>query len=161
MVGLPRRGERLTEGPPAAEFGFPRTDLRRRLVEAILRGEKTSTTGLLSDYEREGDPLPRVGERFQLIDERDQSVGIIETTEVWVSTIGEVDLPFAIDEGEGFSSVDQWRAAHEEFWLSYADETRAWLNDPGWHPTADTKIVCERFRLVEPVVLPPADMSPS
>lgn len=132
-----------------AEFGFPRTDLRRRLVEAILRGEKTSTSGLLSDYERDGDPLPRVGERFLLIDEQDREVGIIETTEVRVTTIGQVDLPFAIEEGEGFASVADWRGAHERFWLSYADETRAWLGDSDWRPTSETPIVCERFRLVE------------
>jgi uncharacterized protein YhfF len=149
VVGIPRRGERLTDSLPDAEFGFPRTDLRRRLVEAILRGEKTSTTGLLSDYERDGEPLPKVGERFRLIDEQDRVVGVIETTEVWVSTIGRVDLAFAIDEGEGFTTVAEWRAAHEDFWLSYADETRAWLGDPDWHPTDDTQILCERFRLVE------------
>ncbi|MDQ2854138.1 MAG: ASCH domain-containing protein [Chloroflexota bacterium] len=131
-----------------AEFGFPRTDLRRSLVEAILRGEKTSTTGLLSDYERDGDALPEVGERFVLIDEQDAAVGIIEMTEVRVTTIGAVDLPFAVDEGEGFTSVQDWREAHERFWLSYADVTRAWLKDPDWHPTDDTPIVCERFRLV-------------
>jgi Uncharacterized protein conserved in bacteria len=150
-VGFPRRGERLTDSLPDAEFGFPRTDLRRRLVEAILRGEKTSTTALLSDYERSDDPLPKLGERFRLIDERDQAVGIIETTEVRVSTIGEVDLRFAIEEGEGFTSVEEWRVAHEEFWMSYADETRAWIGDPDWRPSDDTKIVCERFRLVEAV----------
>ena len=153
-MGLPRRGERLSETLPDAEFAFPRTDLRRRLVEAILRGEKTSTTGLLTDYEREGDPLPRVGERFRLIDEEDRPVGVIETTEVRVTTIGEVDLPFAIDEGEGFRSVAEWRDAHVAFWLSYADATRAWLKDPDWEPDDATPIVCERFRLVEP--LPPA-----
>ena len=145
-MGIPRRGERLTLRP--AEFGFPRTDLRRRLVEAILRGEKTSTTGLLSDLEREGEGLPGVGERFSLIDELDRVVGVIETTEVFVTTIGQVDLPFAIEEGEGFTSVREWRDAHEQFWLSYADETRAWLGDPAWQPTDDTQIVCERFRLV-------------
>jgi len=150
-VGLPRRGERLTEGLPRAEFGFPRTDLRRQLVDAILRGEKTSTTGLLSDYERDGEPVPEVGQRFVVIDENDAEVGVIETTEVRVTTIGEVDLPFAIEEGEGFATVAEWRAAHEAFWLSYADETRAWLSDPGWHPTDETPIVCERFRLVEPL----------
>jgi len=129
------------EPMPAAEFGFPRTDLRRRLVAAILRGEKTSTTGLLSDYQAEHDPLPVVGERFRLIDELDRAVGVIETTQVWVSTIGQVDLEFAIDEGEGFTTVEEWRAAHERFWLSYAAV--------GWQPTDDTPIVCERFRLVE------------
>ena len=149
-MGIPRRGERLTENLLDAEFGFPRTDLRRRLVEAVLRGEKTSTSGLLSDYEREGDPLPRVGERFRLIDEQDQAVGVIETTEVRVTTIGEVDLPFALEEGEGFASVAEWRDAHVHFWLSYADVTRAWLKDPDWTPDDATPIVCERFRLVEP-----------
>ena len=148
-MGIPRRGERLTDSLPDAEFGFPRTNLRRRLVKAILRGEKTSTTGLLSDYERDAEPLPNVGERFRLIDEHDQAVGVIETTDVWVSTIGQVDLQFAMDEGEGFTSVGDWRVAHENFWLSYADETRAWLGDPDWRPADDTKIVCERFRLVE------------
>lgn len=136
-----------------AEFGFPRTELRRDLVAAILRGEKTSTTGLVSDYQRDQDPLPEVGERFLLIDENDAEVGIIETTEVWVTTIGQVDLPFAIDEGEGFTSLAEWRTAHEGFWLSYADETRAFLGDPDWRPGDDTPVVCERFRLVEP---PPA-----
>lgn len=134
-----------------AEFGFPRTELRRELVAAILRAEKTSTTGLLSDYQRDEDPLPEVGERFLLIDENDAEVGVIETTEVWVTTIGQVDLPFAIDEGEGFTSVAEWRAAHEQFWLSYADETRTFLGDPDWRPGDDTAVVCERFRLVEPL----------
>lgn len=149
MVGLPRRGERLTEGLRPAEFGFPRTDLRRRLVEAILRGDKTSTSGLHSDFERDGEALPEVGERFVLIDHADRAVGVIETTEVRVTTIGEVDLGFALDEGEGFTSVADWRAAHERFWLSYAEETRAWLNDPAWVPRDDTRIVCERFQLVD------------
>jgi uncharacterized protein YhfF len=139
----------MAQDLPHAEFGFPRTDLRRRLVAAILRGEKTTTTSLLSDYQRDGDPLPEVGERFLLIDERDEAVGVIETTELWVTTSAEVDLPFAIDEGEGFTSVAEWREAHEDFWLSYADETRAWLNDPEWRPSDATPIVCERFRLVE------------
>jgi uncharacterized protein YhfF len=105
---------------------------------------------LLSDFEREGEPLPKVGERFRLIDEQDHPVGVIETTEVRVTTIGEVDLPFALEEGEGFASVADWHEAHVHFWLSYADVTRAWLKDPAWAPDDATPIVCERFRLVEP-----------
>lgn len=46
-----------------------------------------------------------MGERFLLIDEQDRGVGIIETTEVRVTTIGDVNLTFAIEEGEGFASV--------------------------------------------------------
>ena len=93
--------------------------------------------------------MPEVGEHFALIDHEDRVVGVIETTEVRVTTIREVDLAFALDEGEGFASVAEWRDTHEQFWLSYADGTRAWLGDPAWVPGDDTRIVCERFRLVE------------
>ena len=40
------------------EFAFP-GPLRDQLVAAILGGAKTTTTGLLDDYERDGEPLAR------------------------------------------------------------------------------------------------------
>jgi uncharacterized protein YhfF len=123
-------------------------------VEAILRGEKTATTGLLAEYQHEG-PLPGVGERFLLIDELDRAVGVIETTEICLTTVSQVDLQFALDEGEGFTSVAEWRVAHENFFNSYAAEVAAWTGDPDWHLTDDTEIVCERFRLVERLPIGP------
>lgn len=51
-----------------------RTDLRRSLVDAVLRGEKTATAGLLTHYELEGDGLARVGERWVLLDYDDKPV---------------------------------------------------------------------------------------
>jgi uncharacterized protein YhfF len=131
-----------------AHFAFP-GPLRDELVAAILRGEKTSTCGLLSDYERDGDELPRVGELFQVVDSADQPVAVIQTTQVRVLRVDEIDLEFAIEEGEGFTTVAEWREAHERFWHSYADETRAYLGDPDWHVTDETVIVAERFRLVD------------
>ncbi len=130
-----------------AEFGFP-GPLRDKLVAAILRGEKTSTSALVTDFERDGDELPRVGERFRVVDSSEEPVAVIETTDVRVIRVDEVDLAFAIDEGEGFETVDDWRAAHERFWHSYADETRAYLGDPDWQVTDETMIVAERFRLI-------------
>ncbi len=52
---------------PVAEFAFP-GPLRDQLVAAILSGGKTTTTGLLADYEREGEPLPRPGLRQAVVD---------------------------------------------------------------------------------------------
>jgi uncharacterized protein YhfF len=135
-------------GLPPAEFGFAGTELRRRLVDAVLRGEKTATAGLLVDYEREGDALPRPGERFAVLDDQDRPVAVIETTEVRVVRMAAVDLQFAVDEGEGFRSVAEWREAHERFWGAYLDEIRRDLDDPDWQLTDDTLVVCERFRLV-------------
>ena len=121
----------MTELPPL-ELGWPRTELRRQLVEAVLRGEKTATAGLLEERE---EPLRRPGDRLALLDFDDEPVGVVELTEVRVVPAGEIDLQFARDEGEGFDSVEDWRIAHEEFFERPLPD--------------DTKIVAVRFRLVE------------
>ena len=131
------------------ELGFPGTELREQLVSAVLRGDKTATAGLLSDYSLEDEPLPVMGEKALLVDNDDRGVGIVETTEVRVLRVGDCDLKFARDEGEGFTTVEEWRRAHDRFWRSYADETRAHLGDPDWDVTDDTMFVATRFRLVE------------
>lgn len=130
-----------------ALFAFP-GPLREALVAAILRGEKTATSSLLVDYEREGDEPPVVGERSVVVDSAHRPVAVIETTEVRILRVGECDLPFARDEGEGFETVAAWRAAHDAFWSGYADEVRSWLRDPEWRVTDETPFVAERFRLV-------------
>jgi uncharacterized protein YhfF len=131
------------------ELGFAGTPLRRQLVQAVLRGEKTATAGLLVDHERDGEGLPQAGERLLLLGEADEPVGVVELTEVRVLAVGETDLAFARDEGEGFESVADWRAAHDRFWLSYRDEIRSYLGDPDWDVGDETLYVQERFRLVE------------
>jgi uncharacterized protein YhfF len=119
------------------ELGYPQTELRRELVAAVLRGEKTATAGLAEDHQPHTDePLPRAGERYVLLGFDDEPLAVVETTEVRVVRAAEIDLAFALDEGEGFETVADWRAAHERFW---ADRE---LDD-------DTLIVAERFRLVE------------
>ena len=124
---------------PPFELGYARTELRRKLVEAVLRGEKTGTAGLATDFApHTADPLPVAGDRWLMLDYDDQPVAVVETTEVRVLPAGEVDLQFARDEGEGFESVADWRAAHERFWSEQAI-------------TDETPIVAERFRLVERV----------
>lgn len=130
---------------PIAEFAFA-APLRDQLVAAILTGEKTATAGLLVQLEAEGEALPEVGSRAVVVDSDERPVAIIETTEVRIVRAGDVDLQFAIDEGEGFSSVAEWRAAHERFWTS-APMRELLGEDP--EITDDTPVVAERFRLVE------------
>ncbi|HYY63384.1 MAG TPA: ASCH domain-containing protein [Gaiellaceae bacterium] len=127
-----------------AEFAFP-GELRDRLVAAILRGEKTSTTGLYAEYEEEGERIPDPGTQCLVVDSDGRGVAVIELTSVDVVRIKEIELQFALDEGEGFNSVAEWRAAHEEFWASYRTEA---IDD-------DTLVVAERFRLVSRLDPPP------
>jgi uncharacterized protein YhfF len=126
-----------------AEFGFAGTPLREQLVAAVLRGDKTATAGLLVDYERDGEPLPKAGERYAVVDNEGRDVAVIEITDVNACRIGDTEEQFARDEGEGFESVAAWREAHDRYWRSYADEIRAYLGDPDWDVSDDTLYVAE------------------
>jgi uncharacterized protein YhfF len=127
------------------EFAFP-GPLRDQLVAAILDGAKTTTTGLVEDYEREGEPLPRPGDREVVIDSAGDPVALIEIVASRVVRVGDVDLAHAIGEGEGYASVTGWRAAHEAFW--HSAEMREALGDPSFTVTDDTLAVATEFRLV-------------
>ena len=128
------------------EFAFP-GPLRDQLVAAIRSGAKTTTSGLLLDYARDGEPLPRPGDRWVVIDSAGEPVTLIELVAVRVVRLADVDLAHAIAEGEGFATVADWRAGHEAFW--HSDEVRADLGDLAFTVNDDTEIVAEEFRVVE------------
>jgi uncharacterized protein YhfF len=122
---------------PAFELGYPRTELRRKLVEAVLRGVKIATAGLAKDHAPYTDePLPKTGDRWLLLGYDEEPVAVVETTSAKVVAAGQVSLQFARDEGEGFKSVADWREAHERFWSEH-------------EVTDSTLILCEYFRVVE------------
>jgi uncharacterized protein YhfF len=122
-------------GLPSFELGYPRTELRRELLDAVLRGEKVATAGLLEEYDAEGERPEPVGSRCALLGYDDEPVAVVEVTESRVVPAAEIDEQFARDEGEGFESVDDWREAHERFFGRPIE--------PG------TQIVAVRFRVVE------------
>jgi len=130
-----------------AEFGFP-GELRDKLVAAILSGEKTATTSLLTEWELDHEPLPGSGEWFSVVDSTETPVAVIEVRDVQVVRLVDVDIAVARQEGEGFESVHAWRLAHEEFWSGYLAELRSRLGDPSWTLTDDTRVLVQRFRLV-------------
>ncbi|MFJ2416852.1 ASCH domain-containing protein [Streptomyces brevispora] len=132
--------------------------LRDQLVAAVLAGRKVSTTGLLVEYEAEKEEPPPVGERSALIDSDGREIAVLEVTEVRILRLGDIDLQHVLDEGEGDTSVAQWRAGHERFW--HSDEMREGLGDPEFTVDDDTLVVAERFRVVELIGPAPED-SPS
>ncbi|HEY0937983.1 MAG TPA: ASCH domain-containing protein, partial [Trebonia sp.] len=127
------------------EFAFP-GPLRDQLVAAILDGTKTTTTGLLDDYERDSEPLPRPGDREVVIDSAGHPVAVVEIAAVRVIRVGDVDLAHAVGEGEGYASVADWRAGHEDFW--HSAEMRASVGDPAFTVAGDTLAVALEFHLV-------------
>jgi uncharacterized protein YhfF len=132
---------------PLMELGFP-GPLRDTLVGAVLDGSKTTTTGLVLDWERDGE-LPSAGQRYAVVDTRGRRVAAIEMTDVRVLRLADVDLQHAVDEGEGDESIAQWRVNHEGFW--HGEEMRAELGDPTFTVDDDTLVLAQRFRLVHVV----------
>jgi uncharacterized protein YhfF len=115
---------------PEFGLGYPGTELRQQLVDAVLAGEKTATAGLAEEG-----PAPPAGTRYVVEDAEGIPRAIVEVTEASVVPAGQIDLQFARDEGEGFESVEEWRKAHERFFDRRIDD--------------ETLITAIRFRVVE------------
>jgi uncharacterized protein YhfF len=130
---------------PRAEFAFP-GPLRDQLVAAILDGSKTATTGLAADYEHGQEPLPEIGKRSVVVDSDDRPVAVIEVTHVRVVPLEQVDIAHAVNEGEGYTTVSQWRTGHEAFW--HGEEMRRALDDPTFTVEDTTLVVLESFRVI-------------
>lgn len=143
--------ERQWPGARPGLYAFP-GPMRDTLLAAIVSGRKTATSDLLQGYRAAGDPLPAVGEREVLISSEGMPVAVTRTTDVRVVRLDEVELDHALDEGEGFADVAQWRQAHEAFWSG--DEVRAELDDPTFVPEDSTPVVLQRFEVVERLIDP-------
>jgi uncharacterized protein YhfF len=124
------------DGLRSCELGFP-GEQRDRLNGYVLHGHKRATAGLLGEYEEEGEVLEHVGERLVLVDSDGHEVGRIEVTDVVVRRFDDVPWEFADAEGEGFTSIEDWRNGHRRHWAR-----------EGRDVTADTHVVCLRFDLL-------------
>lgn len=116
-------------------------DLATELGLLVRDGPKRATTGMLADYERDGEALPQIGAHSVILDGAGEPVCIIRTTRVDTVAFGEVDEEFAWVEGEGDRSLEYWRQAHMRF---FARE--------GTPISDDDLVVLERFELVWPAL---------
>lgn len=131
---------------PELELAAPGPE-RDSGLAAILAGTKTALTGLLQIYEHAGEPLPRQGDRFAVLDSKGSPAAVIEVTDVRVQPISAVGDDYARAEGRGYADAAQWRSAHEEFFRSKF--VAEFLGEVP-HITDDTLVVTEYFRLVAP-----------
>ena len=136
----------LVDGLRALEIGTP-GEMRQRLNGLILDGFKRATAGLLADYEREGEPLERVGELLVLVDDDGRRCGVVIVTQVETTTFGAVPWEFAEAECEGDRSIDEWRLGHLRFWTSLGEQV-----------ADDTAVVLVWFALRQHAELEPSEV---
>lgn len=133
---------------PEFRFGYDGDGgLGDRLVEAVLRGDKTATSSLAVEY-LNGDPLPMVGRRHALMDSRGVVRATIETVRVTITPLNLVGDDVAHAEGEGFANAAEWRRDHIGFWGDVAELVRAEAGDPSWELRESEPVVVHWFRMV-------------
>nr|WP_319514900.1 ASCH domain-containing protein [uncultured Cohaesibacter sp.] len=112
-------------------------ELADELLALVLEGKKTASCDSLQLMQKDNIPMPKVGDKYLLLDGRQKPAAVIETVEVTIRRFDEVDEAFARTEGEGDLSYDYWRQGHKEYFT----------RNGGF--SEDMKLVCERFRLCE------------
>jgi len=118
-------------------------EMADELAGLVVHGHKRATAGLLADYERDEEPLPREGDHAVVVDGRGRPVAVIRTTQVEVKPLREVDAAFAWDEGEGDRSLAYWLDAHRRFFARRCEALGVAFSD-------ELLTVFERFELVWP-----------
>ncbi|QYC39634.1 ASCH domain protein [Nonomuraea coxensis DSM 45129] len=127
-----------SDGLRTLELGTP-GELRTRLTNLVLAGQKTATAGLLAlDYEAEGEEVEHVGEHLILLNDAGDRAAELEIARVDLVLFANVPWDFAQAEGEGYTSIENWREVHRDYWSSQ-----------GFDIDDTTIIVCLRFHLID------------
>lgn len=79
----------------------------------------------------------RFGHEIDVFHER--PITVLVTADVKIEALNNVSSQHVLDEGEGQSSVAQWREEHEAFWNSISSDRGGIRIDD------DTKVVLEHF----------------
>ena len=90
-------------------------ELADELIELVLIGRKRATASSVDEFDHEGWPLPRAGERWSACDGAGTPRALIETTEVRIGPLSSVDDRFAWEEGEGDRTRGDWLRGHTEY----------------------------------------------
>jgi uncharacterized protein YhfF len=117
--------------------------LADELAQLVLTGAKTTTAGLVWEHEYFGWQMPAVGNKIVILDGEQLPRCVIETTAVTIQPFVDVDTAFAQREGEGWDTIEQWRASHWRYFSRRCAEM-------GKEPSAQMPVVCHQFRVVYP-----------
>ena len=91
--------------------------MRDRLTALALSGHKRATAGLWKvEYEAEGEELDWVGERQVMLASDGSPAGVVEVTRIESYRFADVPWEFADAEGEGFTSIEDWRRGHRQYY---------------------------------------------
>ena len=124
------------------EFGTP-GEMRTRLIDFVINGNKRATAGLLHEYDREDEPIEFVGECLAMVDNDGSHVATLRVTRTEICRFADVSDEFPLAEAEGDLNAADFRASHLQFWSSVGEDI-----------TNDTPVVQVYFELLPHLLRP-------
>lgn len=88
------------------------------LLGLYLAGKKFAGSSLTQDFITAGDPLPKVGNHWIILDSNDDPRCIVKTIDIETYKFKDVPARVALAEGEGDRSIDHWKHSHALFFAS-------------------------------------------
>lgn len=111
------------------------------LLRLYLDGKKTAGSSLVLDFISVGDPLPRVGNYWILLDSRCRPRCLLRTVRTEINIFKRIPKRIARAEGEGDLSVEFWKRVHRTV---YSPFLKKW----GIESLDDAEVITEHFKLL-------------
>lgn len=110
-------------------------------AELVVKGIKRATATSLWWYEKNNEPLPRIGDKYIVTDWNGNAKAIIETIKIEQVPYNKITSKFAEIEGEGDKSLEYWKQVHKEYYTREMKPFNEQFDE-------NMIIVCEHFKTV-------------
>lgn len=113
------------------------------LIRLYLEGKKTAGSSLVKDFRTAGDPLPKAGNYWIILDSRERPRVLVQTMRVEINLFGKIPRAVVRAEGEGDLSTAHWKKVHRKAYLPRLAE---W----GIGNLDEADVITEHFRILLP-----------
>jgi uncharacterized protein YhfF len=119
----------------------------RQATDALIRlyrqGKKTAGSSLVEDFASAGEPLPKVGNYWIILDSRSRPQFLVKTIRIEINLFGRIPAAVARAEGEGDLTVSCWQKVHRKAFLPF-------LAQWGIEDLDRAEVITEHFEILHP-----------
>jgi len=138
---LDRNSQNKNKETPISFFFCDNENDANECAELVIKGIKKATATSLWWYQRNNEPLPKIGDQYIVTDWDGDAKAIIETIKIEQVPYNKMTPEFAEIEGEGDKSLEYWKKVHKAY---YTREMASFNDDFD----ENMIIVCEHFKTI-------------
>ena len=110
-------------------------------AELVVQKIKQATSPSLWSFSKKNESLPSIGDLAIVTDWNNNPKAIIKTTKIEIVQFKNITAGYALVEGEGDKSLENWKKTH---WDYYTNEMKEFEE----YPDEEMDIVCEYFETI-------------